>query len=104
MDDRYYNMGFRYDNHPSDCQQKKFKKTINYSYEDTWTKEQFLQVMSDVTKVAHGINVVNYEEWITEELKNEFLTLSQKVINQKIFIRYIRSLFLESKHQSIRFR
>ena len=45
---------------------------------DTWTKEQFLQVMSDVvTKKPHGIRPrgINYEEWSTEELKMEFLTL-----------------------------
>jgi hypothetical protein len=46
---------------------------------DTWTKEQFLQVMSDAYKEAHGIRPrgVNYEEWSIEELKMEFLTLSQ---------------------------
>ncbi len=46
---------------------------------DTWTKKQFLQVMSDAYKEAHGIRTrgINYEEWSTKELKIEFLTLSQ---------------------------
>jgi hypothetical protein len=46
---------------------------------DTWTKKQFLQVMSDAYKEAHGIRPrgINYEEWSTKELKIEFLTLSQ---------------------------
>ena len=52
---------------------------------DSWSKEQFLQVMSDVYKEFHGVRPrgINYEEWSTEELKMEFLTLSQISIDNE---------------------
>ena len=44
---------------------------------NSWTKDQFLQVMSDVYKDAHGVRPhgKNYHEWTIEELKEEFLRL-----------------------------
>ena len=52
---------------------------------DSWSKEQFLQVMSDVYKEIHGKDRgINYEEWSTEELKMEFLTLSQISIDNEM--------------------
>ena len=44
---------------------------------DTWTKKEFLQVMSDAYKDAHGIRPrgIKYSEWSLAELKDEFLTL-----------------------------
>ena len=52
---------------------------------DTWTKEQFLQVMSDTHKTAFGIRPhnTNYNDWSIEELKSEFLTLHQIIADNE---------------------
>jgi len=44
---------------------------------DTWSKKEFLQVMSDAYKDAHGVRPrgINYSEWSLKELKDEFLML-----------------------------
>lgn len=44
---------------------------------DSWSKEEFLQVMSDVYKETFGVRPrgINYSEWSLEELKEEFQTL-----------------------------
>tara|TARA_B100001173_G_scaffold204917_1_gene176723 strand:+ start:733 stop:891 length:159 start_codon:yes stop_codon:yes gene_type:complete len=46
---------------------------------DTWSKKEFLQVMSDVYKEAFGVRPrgINYSEWSLKELKDEFIKLSQ---------------------------
>ena len=46
---------------------------------DTWTKKEFLQVMSDVYKDAYGVRPrgIKYSEWSLKELKDEFLKLSR---------------------------
>jgi len=46
---------------------------------NSWTKEQFLQVMSDVYKDAYGVRPrnMNYHNWTVEELKQEFLKLEK---------------------------
>ena len=44
---------------------------------DTWTKEQFLQCISDLHKEAYGFRDrnVNYFEWTREELLAEWKRL-----------------------------
>ena len=54
-------------------------KNGNMAVIDTWSKKEFLQVMSDAYKDAHGVRPrgINYSEWSLKELKDEFLMLCQ---------------------------
>ena len=49
----------------------------NMSVIDSWTKEEFLEVMSDVYKDTFGVRPrgINYSEWSLEKLKEEFQNL-----------------------------
>ena len=51
---------------------------------DTWTKEQFLQCMSDLYKDAFGVRPrgINYSEWSLEELKTEWKRLEKIAIDE----------------------
>ena len=50
---------------------------------NTWTKKEFLQVMSDTYKDAHGIRPrgIKYSEWSLVELREEFLSLCKIIDN-----------------------
>ena len=42
-----------------------------------WTKENYLQVMSDAHKEVYGTRPrnINYDEWSLSELRKEFISL-----------------------------
>jgi len=46
---------------------------------ETWTKEQFLQCISDLYKDVYGIRPrgINYHEWSVEELRTEWKKLEK---------------------------
>ena len=52
---------------------------------DSWSKEEYLQVMSDTHKTAFGIRPhnTNYNKWSIEDLKNEFLMLHQIIADNE---------------------
>ena len=51
---------------------------------DTWTKEQFLQCISDLYKEAFGVRPrgINYSEWSVEELRTEWKRLEKLAIDE----------------------
>ena len=51
---------------------------------DTWTKEQFLQCISDLYKDAFGVRPrgINYNEWTRDELHAEWKRLEKIAIDE----------------------
>ena len=51
---------------------------------DNWTKEQFLQCISDLYKEAFGVRPrgINYFEWSVEELRTEWKRLEEIAIDE----------------------
>jgi hypothetical protein len=51
---------------------------------ETWTKEQFLQCISDLHKDAYGVRPrgINYHEWSVEELRTEWKRLEKIAIDE----------------------
>jgi len=59
-------------------------KIANMAIIDTWTKEQFLQCISDLYKEAFGVRPrgINYSEWSVEELRTEWKRLEKLAIDE----------------------
>ena len=51
---------------------------------NTWTKEQFLQCISDLYKDEYGVRPrgINYHEWSVEELRTEWKRLEKIAIDE----------------------